>query len=48
MPNGKTDVNNQGAISTDHVGGSWGYPDGDYRTRAAIWKDHVAGLTSST
>jgi hypothetical protein len=41
MPNGKTDINNQGAMSTDHIGASWGYPDGDYRTRAAIWQDHV-------
>jgi FAD dependent oxidoreductase len=41
MPNGKTDLNNQGAMSSDHIGGSWGYPDGDYRTRAAIWQDHV-------
>ena len=40
MPNGKTDTNNNGAISTDFVGGSWGYPDGTYEEQAAIWEQH--------
>lgn len=40
MPNGKTDVNNKGPVSTDHIGGSWEYPEADYPRREAIWKDH--------
>jgi hypothetical protein len=39
---GKTDVNNNGAISTDHIGASWDYPEGDYATRQRIWQDHLA------
>jgi hypothetical protein len=41
MPNGKTDINNRGAVSTNNVNMSWGYPEGDYKTRARIWQDHV-------
>src|SRR6266850_5171158 len=41
IPNSKADINNQGAFSTDYIGKSWGYPDGDYATRARIWQDHV-------
>ena len=41
MPNRKTDLNNNGAFSTDHIGANYGYPDGDYATRAAILKDHI-------
>jgi hypothetical protein len=41
IPNHKADINNQGAFSTDFIGKSWGYPDGDYRTRARIWRDHI-------
>src|SRR5208283_5146848 len=26
LPNGTTDVNNNGAFSTDYIGGSWEYP----------------------
>ena len=47
LPNGKTDINNRGAVSTDHVGASWSYPDATYDQRAAIWQDHIdytAGL----
>ena len=47
IPNGKTDVNNQGAFSTDYIGGSYNYPDADYATRAKIVQDHkdyVGGL----
>ncbi len=47
LPNGKADVNNQGAVSTDYIGGSWQYPDGDYARRQQIWqahKDYNAGL----
>jgi hypothetical protein len=39
--NHKLDVNNNGAFSTDYIGGSWEYPDGDYRTRARIWQAHI-------
>ena len=47
LPNGKTDVNNNGAFSTDYLGGSWNYPNATYREREAIWqahKDYVAGF----
>ncbi|MBI3118007.1 MAG: FAD-dependent oxidoreductase [Candidatus Hydrogenedentes bacterium] len=40
MPNGKTDINNKGPVSTDHIGASWDYPEADYAKRAAIWEDH--------
>lgn len=39
--NRKTDVNNNGAFSTDYLGGSWGYPEASYKTRAQIWQAHV-------
>jgi hypothetical protein len=41
MPNGKTDTNNNGPISTDHIGASWDYPEGDEAARRRIWQDHV-------
>ena len=40
IPNGKADVNNQGAFSTDFIGGSWDYPDATYARRAEIWQEH--------
>jgi hypothetical protein len=40
MPNGKTDINNNGGFSTDFIGGNYGYPDGSYAERARIWKAH--------
>lgn len=40
MPNGKTDINNNGGFSTDFIGQNYDYPDGDYATRAKIWKAH--------
>ena len=40
MPNGKTDINNNGAVSTDFIGANYGYPDGDWETRNRIWKEH--------
>ncbi|MCI0390817.1 MAG: FAD-dependent oxidoreductase [Acidobacteria bacterium] len=39
--NRKLDVNNNGAFSTDYIGGSWNYPDGDYKTRERIWQEHI-------
>lgn len=41
MQNGKTDLNNFGAFSTDHIGGNFEWPDGDYETRERIFQDHV-------
>lgn len=40
LPNGKTDTNNNGAISTDFIGGNWDYPDGTYAEQARIWQAH--------
>lgn len=40
MPNQKTDINSLAGQSTDFYGFNWAYPEGDYATRAAIWKDH--------
>ena len=37
----KTDINNFGPFSTDHIGQNWDYPDGDYATRDAIIQEHV-------
>jgi hypothetical protein len=41
MPNGKTDLNNNGGFSTDYIGGSWEYPEADEAKRQAIWDEHV-------
>lgn len=40
MPNGKTDVNNNGGFSTDFIGRNYDYGDGSYRRRFEIWKAH--------
>jgi hypothetical protein len=40
LPNGKADVNNNGAFSTDYIGGSWDYPDATYERRAQIAREH--------
>jgi len=40
MPNRKTDTNNNHAFSTDNIGENYLYPDGDYKTRQAILRDH--------
>ena len=37
---GKTDTNNNGAVSTDCIGCSWGYPDATPAARRAIWAAH--------
>jgi hypothetical protein len=47
LPNGATDVNNNGAFSTDYIGGSWDYPNATYAQRDEIWqahKNYQAGL----
>lgn len=41
IPNHKADFNNQGAFSTDYIGGSWDYPDATYARRAEIIRAHV-------
>ena len=40
MPNRKTDLNNNHAISTDFIGRNYDYPDGDYAIRARIMFEH--------
>jgi len=40
MPNGKTDTNNKGAFATDNIGMNYEYPNGDYRKREEIIKEH--------
>lgn len=42
IPNEKFDVNNNGVISTDNVGGNYNYADGDYETRRQIWDKQVS------
>ena len=37
----KTDINNDGAVSTDYIGMNYAYPDGDYATRGRIWDEHL-------
>jgi hypothetical protein len=41
IPHGKTDTNNNGAFSTDDIGGSYGYPEADYAGRDRIWQAHA-------
>ena len=36
LPNGKSDVNNNGPFSTDYLGGSYHYPDASYAERDRI------------
>lgn len=40
MPNRKTDLNNNFAVSTDWIGRNYLYPEADDETRAQILKDH--------
>jgi hypothetical protein len=41
MPEGKTDINNNGAVSTDFIGESWAYPNAGYDQRRKIWHAHL-------
>lgn len=41
MPNGKTDLNNYGAVSTDFIGANHEWPDGSHEVREAIFQKHV-------
>ncbi len=40
MPNRKSDTNNSGGFSSDHIGANYAYPEGDYATRERIVRDH--------
>jgi hypothetical protein len=40
MPNGKTDINNNGGFSTDYIGASYQYPEGDAAARDRIRSEH--------
>jgi len=40
IPNGKTDINNAGALSTDFVGESAAYIEANQATREQIWQAH--------
>lgn len=40
MPNRKTDINNHGAVSSDHIGANYDYPNANHATRARIVRDH--------
>ncbi len=41
MPNGKTDTNNFGAVSTDFIGHNHDWPTADYATRERLFQQHV-------
>jgi len=41
LPNGKTDINNNGAFSTDYIGKNWDYPTAGYRRRGQMWREHA-------
>jgi len=40
MPNRKTDANNNGAVSTDWIGGSWEWPEASHARRGALHAAH--------
>ncbi|WP_208328348.1 FAD-dependent oxidoreductase [Flavobacterium poyangense] len=40
LPNGKTDSNNFGPVSTDYVGKNYNYPEGNYEERESIIANH--------
>ncbi|MCB0730231.1 MAG: FAD-dependent oxidoreductase [Ignavibacteriae bacterium] len=40
MPNYKTDTNNKGAFATDNIGMNYDYPEGNYKVREEIIKEH--------
>ncbi len=42
MPNRKTDVNNHGAFSSDHIGANYDYAEADRDGRERIFRDHVS------
>jgi len=40
MPNGKTDINNNGGFSTDFIGANYDYPEAGYERREQIRREH--------
>lgn len=40
IPNGKTDTNNHGPVSTDNIGANYDYPEASYEERAEIIRQH--------
>jgi len=47
MPNGKTDINNNGPFSTDYINENWNYPELGFRQRKKFEKkqaDYIKGL----
>lgn len=40
VPNRKTDTNNHGPFSSDHIGANYDYPDASYERRKEIIKEH--------
>jgi hypothetical protein len=40
IPNRKTDTNNHGPFSTDHIGANYDYPEASYERRREILDDH--------
>jgi hypothetical protein len=40
MPNGKTDINNNGGFSTDFIGMNYAYPEASYSQRARMHQAH--------
>ena len=42
MPNGKTDTNNNCAVSTDYIGQNYSYPEASYEQRERIIGRHVS------
>ena len=40
MPNGKTDTNNNCAVSTDYIGQNYAYPEASYEERERILHEH--------
>eukprot|EP01119_Soliformovum_irregulare_P005694 TRINITY_DN17437_c0_g1_i1.p1 TRINITY_DN17437_c0_g1~~TRINITY_DN17437_c0_g1_i1.p1 ORF type:complete len:522 (+),score=113.17 TRINITY_DN17437_c0_g1_i1:121-1686(+) len=41
LPNQKSDVNNNGPISTDVIGWNWDYPEANWTDREVIWEAHI-------
>ncbi|HEX5412352.1 MAG TPA: FAD-dependent oxidoreductase [Terriglobia bacterium] len=41
LPNSKTDINNNGAFSTDYIGRNWDYPNANYERRDESWREHA-------
>jgi hypothetical protein len=41
IPNGKSDVNSTGPVSTDLLGASWEYPEATSARRQQIWDEHL-------